>query len=197
MSSLWDRPNGPQSIAANSAAQAALNVQASLAASQPATLILSAAAEVVVPNPQNATVPFICPLSGNQGNEQTMIDLVASGIITTGQATNVTMKLYSGVSLTIGSDTLLGSSGAIAVNTTTASFRVHAELLYDSVSGKLTGTFEWLLNNTLVAKAALAAVVTGLKDTNALVASFVLSGTSSAATAPLPTTISVRKFCVG
>lgn len=197
MSSLWDRPNGPQSIAANSAAQSALNVQAALAASQPATLILSAAAEVVVPNPQNATLPFICPLSGNQGNEQTMIDLVASGIVNTGQATNVTLKLYSGVSLTIGSDSLLGSSGAIAVNTTTTPWRCHAELIYDSVSGKLHGDVEWLLNNTLVAKAAVSTVVTGLKDTNALVASFVLSAISSAATAPLPTTVTVRKFCVG
>ena len=38
-----------------------------------------------------------------------MIDLIASGIVTTGQATNVTLKLYSGTSLTLGSDSILAA----------------------------------------------------------------------------------------
>lgn len=197
MSSLWDRPNGPQSIAASPTNQSGLNAQSSLNPIQPATLVLSAAAEVVVPHPQNPAIAFVLPLVGSQGDEQTMIDLIASGIVTTGQATNVTLKLYSGTSLTLGSDSILGSSGAIAVNSTTCPWRCHGELIYDSVSGKLHGVVEWLLNNTLVVKTALSTVITGLKDLNSPVANFVLSGTSSAATGPLPTTISVKKFCIG
>jgi hypothetical protein len=54
-----------------------------------------------------------------------------------------------------------------------------------------------MINNVLVAKTALSNVVTGIKDTNNPVLSFVVSFTSSAATALLPATITVKNFTAG
>jgi hypothetical protein len=195
--SLWQRPNGPQSIAANSAAQSALNSQASLAALIPAVLVLPGTTETVVPNPQNSTIALILPITANQGLEQIPWDLVVSGFITTTNSSNITCKIYSGTSLTVGSDTAVATSGAIAVNTVSAPFFMRLYVIYDSVSGKLQGSFEGMINNVLVAKTALSNVVTGIKDTNNPVLSFVVSFTSSAATALLPATITVKNFTAG
>jgi hypothetical protein len=197
MSGLWQRPNGPQTIAAQPAAQAPLNQQFALAPMLPVSLVLSGVVEAVVPHPQNSAIPFSLPLSPNEGNEGSPFDLTVSGYINTGQSTNVTLKVYSGTSFTVGSDVLLATSGAIAVNSTSAPFEIHLHMIYDSVSGKLNGYFEGVVNNTLVAKAALSTVVTGIKDSNNPVVNFLISGTSSAATAPLPTTITVRTFSAG
>jgi hypothetical protein len=195
---LSDRPNGPATIAASSSNQSGLNVQAALASPLPATLTLTAVTAAVVLNPQNPALALVCPLSPTQGNEATPFDLWASGTVVTGNATNVVGKLGVGTSTTDATNTALGSSSATAVGTTSANWKVHCELLYDSVSGKLTGTIEWLINNVLTAKAALANVVTGIKDTNNPVANFVLSFSSSAAAGgAAATTVVVKKFSVG
>ena len=151
----------------------------------------------MVANPQNPTIPLICQLSPYEGNEATSFDLWASGYLTTTNASNITGTLQSGTSLTPGSNTTLGASSAVPVATTSCPWRVHAELLYDSVSGKLTGTFEWLINNVLTPKAVLAAVVTGVKDSGNPVANFVLNFLSSAGAGGTPTTVVVKKFSVG
>lgn len=195
--SLWQRPNGPASIAANSSAQSALNAAGSLAALVPGVLVLSATAEAIAANPQNSTIALILPLSANQGLEQIPFDLVVSGYITTTNNGNITLKVYSGTSLTPGSNTQVATSGAIAVNTTSAPFFIRLQLIYDSVSGKLNGWFEGTLNNSLITKAAISNVITGIKDSTNPVLSFVLSGTSSAATALLPATITVKNFTAG
>lgn len=196
--SLWDRPNGPQTIAASSSAQAGLNVQASLAALFPAILALIATAEVVVPNPENVAIALICPLPPNQPSlEQTLFNVIASGYLTTTNSTNVTLKLYQGTSLTPGSDNLLGTSGAIAQNTASAPWAIKAELLYDSVSGKLTGSIRFLLNNSFVAEVAVSTVVTGISNLKNPVANFLISATSSAAAGGNPTTVVVTKFSAG
>lgn len=194
---LWTRPNGPQSTAFTTS-QAGLNQQAALgAAVQPATLVLTAATEAVVPHPQNPSIAYVCSLSPSEGNEAVPFDLVVSGYVTTTNTTNVTLKLYSGTSLTVASDVALAASAATAQNTASAPFEIHAHLLYDSVSGKLTGWFDGLVNNTLITKAALSNIVTGIKDTNNPVANFVLSATSSAAASGFATTVVVKNFTVG
>jgi hypothetical protein len=196
--SLWDRTFGPQSIAASSTSQAGLNLQAALAALFPATLSVTAATEAVIPNPENVAIPFICPLRPNEPSlEQTLFNVVASGYITTANSTNVTVKLYSGTSLTVGSDTLLGSSGAIAQNTASAPWALLANLIFDSVSGKLQGSIKFWVNNTMVAEVAVSNVVTGLKNTANPIANFLLSLTSSAAAGGSATLINVNKFSAG
>jgi hypothetical protein len=196
--SLWDRPNGPQTIAASSSSQAGLNTQAALAAILPAQLSVVSSTETVVPNPENTAIALICPLPPNQPSlEQTLFNVVASGYIQTANSTNVTVKLYSGTSLTVGSDTLLGTSGAIAQNTAKAPWALLANLIYDSVSGKLQGSIKFWVNNTLVAEVAISNVITGLSNANNPVASFLLSFTSSAAAGGSASLINVQKFTAG
>jgi hypothetical protein len=195
---LSDRPVGPQTIAASSSAQSGLNVQAVLNAVMPALQVLASSTETVIVNPENTAIALILALPPYQPSlEQTAFDLWASGYTTTTASGTITIKLYSGTSTTVGSDTALGSSGAVTQNTASAPWRVHAELLYDSVSGKLTGTIEFSVNNSLVTKVALTNVVTGISNLTNPVASFVISFTSSGATSGTPTTVNVQKFSVG
>ena len=194
---LWDRPNGPASGAIAVANQIPLNQQAAQAAVLPALLTLTGTTETVVPNPNNTTVPLVVILPPDTANEQSALDLVATGYCKTTNATNITIKVYSGTSLTVGSDTLLGSSGALALNTATCSWKAKLELLYDSVSGVLAGTIEFYFNKAIVAKVTLSNFVTGLSNTSNPVATFLISCTSSAASAGNPTTFNVQKFSVG
>lgn len=195
---LSDRPNGPVPLAANSALMSGLNQQANQAQIMPATVTLTAAALAVVPNPQNLTLALVCSLSPNEYNESAVFDLWASGtVLTTVTTNNIVVKLSSGTSLTDGSNTSLGVSGASATNNTGANWWIHAQLLYDSASGKLTGVVESEVNNIYTAKAALANIVSGINDNNNPVANFVLSFSSSAAAPGTPTTIVVKRFSVG
>jgi hypothetical protein len=195
--SLWDRPNGPTSGAANSATQTALNTQAAQSGPLPALQVITGTSETVILSPENSAVPLTVTLPPDTANEQSALDLVATGYVKTTNSTNITLKFYSGTSLTTGSDTLLGSSGALALNTATCSFKVKSEVQYDSVSGLLVGTIEFYFNKAIVAKVTWSNFPTGVNNTSNPVASFLLTITSSAATALLPTTINVQKFSVG
>jgi hypothetical protein len=197
MGNLYDRPNGPSTGAIAVANQIPLNQQAAQAGALPATLSLVAATETVMPNPNNTTVPLLITLPPDTPNEQAILLLVASGYIKTTAAGNITIKLYSGTSLTVGSDTLLGSSGAIAQNSAIAPFWALAHLIYDSVSGKLTGKIEFFVNGTIVAAVAVSNTLTGISNSSNPVASFLLSFTSSGAAGGTPTTVSLAKFSVG
>lgn len=195
--SLWDRPDGPEGPAANSAAMPSLNQQGQGASQLPCLQSVVGTAEVMILNPQQLTAILNALLKPNTGVEQTLFNVVASGYITTTNTSNITLKLYSGTSTTPGSNTLLSSSGAIAQNTASAPWAIKAELIFDSVSGKLTGTVKFLINNSLVAEAAVSNVVTGVSNAANPVLAFGLSITSSAATALLPATINVQKFSCG
>jgi len=197
MGNLYDRPNGPSTGAIAVANQIPLNQQAAQAGPLPATLSLVAATETVMPNPNNTTVPLQITLPPDTPNEQAILLLVASGYIKTTAAGNITIKLYSGTSLTVGSDTLLGSSGAIAQNSASAPFWALAHLIYDSVSGKLTGKIEFFVNGTIVAAVAVSNTLTGISNSSNPVASFLLSFTSSGAAGGTPTTVNLAKFSVG
>ena len=195
--SLWDRPNGPNSQAATVANSIPLNTQAALPGPLPAGLTLTGTSETVVPSTENAAVPLTVVLPPNTQNEQTALDLVATGIVTTKNSTNITINVYEGVSLTVGSDKLLGSSGTVAVNSKTVAWKAKLELLYDSVSGVLVGTIEFYLAEAIVAKVTLSNFPTGISNTGNPVATFLLSFTSSAADGSHATTVNVQKFSVG
>jgi hypothetical protein len=195
--SLWQRPNGIGTIAASSSSQAGLSQQITLNPLFPMTLSLSSTAETVLPHPQNSSIACVCPLAPNEGNEQVAFDVEISGYITTTSTTNVTLKVYSGSSLTVGSDTQLATSGAIAQNSASAPFEIHLHCVYDSVSGKMGGYFEGFINNSLIARAALSNVITGIKDTNNPVVGFLISGTSSGADGTHLTTVVIKNFTAG
>jgi hypothetical protein len=167
----------------------------------PALQLVTSATEVVIINP--LTSPLAAPLALNVplppkvGLEQMPFDLNGSGYIKTTATGNQTLKLYSGTSTTVASNTLLASSGAIAQNTAIAPFWIIGKLIYDSVSSLLCGKVGFYLNKTLVADVTLSNFVTGVLDTNDPVVSFLLSLTSSGALTTAITTINVQAFTAG
>ncbi len=194
---LSDRPYGPTSGAASVANQTSMNAQAAEPGPLPAVLTLVSSTETVVPSTGNAAVPLTIAIPPDTAMEQTVLDLFASGYIKTLALGTVTVKVYEGTSETVASDTLLGTSGAVTQNTATAPFFAHARLIYDSVSGLLCGDIEFYVNEVKVASATLSNFVTGLKNSNSPVATFLLSVASSGATSTYPTTVNVNKFSVG
>lgn len=75
----------------------------------------------------------------------------AWGRVTGGETVNLTIKLYSGISATIGSNTSIATSGAVAVNSVSANFYLEAQMVWDSTSDKYQGVFRGWINGTAVA----------------------------------------------
>lgn len=176
----------------------AINVQAATGIIPlPATLTTgTSTAEALVPNPATPTKPLLVQVPASSGLEQRVFELEGTGYIVTGGTTNVTLKTYAalGASALTTSSTALGSSGAVAQNSAKAPFWISAKLIYDSVSGKLTGTIGYLINNTLVATAAVGAVLTGITDIANPVLSFGFSLTCSGGFAA--NEIVVQDWCI-
>lgn len=115
--------------------------------------------------------------------------LRATGTITTGTTTNVTVKLYqvpasvlaAGTQATLANDNNLSSSGAVAVNTTSTNFEMVAELQWDITSKKLTGTAKFSFAGTIVAEAEITVLTTATASEGEL--NFILSTTFSAGNA--------------
>jgi hypothetical protein len=196
---LTDRPYGVPSQGNTVSGQTAIGVQASTVGPQlPATQLVTSATEIVVTQgTQSSGLPLQTVLPGDKNLEQKGFDAYWSGYIKTTATGTVLLKVYSGTSATVGNDTQLATSGAITQNTATAPFEVHLHLIYDSVSGKLTGYFDFTINNTIVARTALSNVVPAILNGNNPVATFLLSITSSGATTGTPTTINVAATSCG
>lgn len=207
---LSDRPYSANSQAASVANQIPLNQQATqtqtLSGPIPVQFTLGAATETLVPSAPNAAEPLQITIPPDTQIEQTVFDLYASGYIKTTATGTITIKLYEGTSATIGSDTLLGSSGAINQNSATASWFAHAVLIFDSVSGVLAGKIEFYVNKTIVAAVTLSNFPSGFLNqgnpsanppTVANLPTFLLSFASSGATGTTLTTVNVQKFSVG
>jgi hypothetical protein len=198
MSSIWDRPFGPTSPAASSASATALNVQAGQPGPLPATQSIAVTTETKILNPQNTATALTIALRPDENNEQTLLDLVVSGVITTKTTTNLSLGVYADGLTTVTAGNLLHKTAtAVAQNSTSAPFFVHAQMIYDSVSGKLHGKCDGMINNTLDPGIAFTNVPSGINNANSPVATFSLSIISSGATAPNPTSITVQKFTCG
>lgn len=211
MGFLADRQWGPVSGSANVANQIPMNTEAQPTGPLPATLSLTSSTETLVPSVNVATIPLSCAMHPDTGLEQTPVDLWASGLITTGTTTNITLKLYEGTTITSGN--LMGTSGTVAQNGTTgarvtAAFWIHARLIFDSVSGTLAGTIDFYINKTIVASVTLSNFLTGFLNqgnpsanppTASLLPQFVISVISSGATSSTNagTFVNVQKFSVG
>jgi hypothetical protein len=119
----------------------------------------------------NPLVPVTIGAPGKLVLEAKRFTIRAEGYLTTNGAYTAKASLVAGLSIpavpfTIGNWTLLGAGTARAVGTTTCPWWFEANLIYDSVSGKLHGTFQQLVNNLYDASAAIANVVTGINGTN-------------------------------
>jgi hypothetical protein len=164
----------------------------------PAQLSANVNTEQVLLNPSFAAalaVALSVNIPSTSQLEQRPFEITASGYIAAGAAGNVTAKLYSGNSSTVANDTVLGSSGAIAYGAVgKAPFWVKARGVYDSVSGKMSGTIQFFINGTLVAEAAWTNTITGVNGQNNPVASFCLSFQFSVANAA--NLVNVQDFAI-
>lgn len=68
--------------------------------------------------------------------------------------------------LTIGSWTALAAGAAVACPTTACPWWIEADLILDSVSGLMHGTFAQVVNNSYTAPASITGVLTGINGTN-------------------------------
>jgi hypothetical protein len=154
----------------------------------PATIVGNVTTEQVAQNPALTStanpVALVVQIPSNSLLEQLPFEVSVSGYITAAAALSVTLNLYSGTSTTPGSNTLLKSSGAEAVAAAASfPFFIKATLIYDSVSGKLSGTAKFFVNGALVAEAAVTNTVTGVSGVANPVASFCVSATFTVANA--------------
>lgn len=161
-------------------------------------VVTTSATDTVILNPalNSATQALVLSLPPGSRLEQNPFDVIASGYILTGASSTVTIKLWSGTSTTVGSDTNLCTSGAVSAFSGKTPWYLRATMIYDSVSGKLIGGYEFCVNNAvvLVATSGLAAVITGVNNANNPVLNFVLSvafGTGNAGN-----TINVKEFAI-
>jgi hypothetical protein len=139
---------GPSGIP-GAAGQLAQNVQGSVApAPLPAKQTVTVNTETVINNPALSAQPLLVSIPASALLEQNIFEIHASGYIKCNASSTLTLKLYSGSSATVGSDTLLKSSGAVSAFQATVPFYIIAQLVYDSVSGKLGGTVKFMVNNT-------------------------------------------------
>lgn len=126
----------------------------------------------------DGTIPVILPLptaligthqttwaaNNNPGGQQMSIrfKVLACGRVTTGGAINVTVKLYAGVSATLGSDTAIATTGAVSVSTVSRNWQIEATLIWDSTSKRIDGWYAASLNGTVVANTVITNAVTGV-----------------------------------
>jgi hypothetical protein len=193
--SIWDPEFGPLTGAAQSAQMTTLNAQQQGNAVLPTSFSVTSSTEAVIPNPQNLTAALLVPLPPNlPGVEKTPMDFIASGELKTLASGTIDLKIYSGISTTVGSDTKIADSGAVTQNTATAAFEFHVHFVLDSTPGTIGGWFEGFINNTLIARTALSSVLSGLSNAANPVINLLMSLTSSGATSGNPTTITLQKF---
>jgi len=150
-------------------------------ASVPTALQGSQALSAGAPTVLTTTIPANSALAGKRFGFLTAFAIAAAA------SENVTVKLYAAkvaLSTTPGSNTLLGSSGAIASGgATTLVGWAEFQGVYDAVSGILTGTVSFYIGGTLVATVATSNAITGVSETANPILNFGLSVTFSVAEA--------------
>lgn len=191
---LSKRPFTPGTNLPNVSSVISQSVQGEGPGPLPALQSISATTEQLIVNPFNTAIALSCAIPPNTNLEQQPLNFNWSGYIKTTANGNITLKIYSGTSL---SGTLLGSSGAIAQNNLAAPFWAKMELIYDSVSGKLDGTVKFFLNHGIVAEVAISNTITGVSNTTDPVAQFCVSCTSSGASGANLTTINTQDLSCG
>ncbi len=183
------QPSGLNSISANT-----IEVNTS---PFPSTVVGSVTAEQVVPNAAlTPSTALIAAIPSKSGLEQIPFKIQASGRCTVSAiTTTMRINLYSGVSLTVGSNTLLRSSGVIAPTDTSFPWFLDGNGIYDSTSGKFHGTVKFVIDNQIVSEAVFTNAVSSVNDSNNPVINLVLSATFSAANAA--NVFYVQAFSIG
>jgi hypothetical protein len=175
-----------------------LSTQLATPSALPATQNITVATESIILSPSNPAGALTTALGPFTALEQTVFDVIASGYITTRAAGTIALGLYVGASATVVAGSLLHkTAAAVTQNTTTAPWWIRAQLIYDSVSGKLQGKCGGTINNVLDPEIAITNVPSGISNLANPVVTFSLSITSTGGASGTPTTINVQKFTAG
>ena len=113
----------------------------------------------------DSTAPVIVYMPGSSRLQGKPFKVVASGEVTTGATTNVTVTLQYGTSATTGSNTTIEASSAVAVNTTSSPFLIEAFLIVDATLQTLRGWGRSVVAGTRVASATLDNAPTSVDPT--------------------------------
>lgn len=194
---LSQRLYGPSNGQPSGLNSISLNTIESNTSPFPSSVVGSVTTEQVVPNAAlTPSTALTATLPSSSGLEQIPFKIQASGRCTVNAtSTTVTIKLYSGTSMTVASDTLLKTSGAITPTDTSFPWFLEGNGIYDSTSGKFHGSVKLLVDNQLVSETAFANAVSSVKDSNNPVLSLLLSATFSAANAA--NQFYVQSFTIG
>jgi hypothetical protein len=189
----------PQTPTAPGYAPIPINQQAVNAAVLPAQQYITLAAETVILNPAvskpTALVPLVLAVPSKALLQGQPFELLVSGDIFVGGATpTALLKLYSGTSMTLGSNLLLAATAAAALTTTNNPFFFRAQLIGSTGTGKIVGSFKSVFGATLGAEAALAAPIPNVNFNNDPVANFLLTITPGNANAN--SSITLYEFAV-
>ena len=131
-----------------------------------APITAASAAQQVFATLTNALNATVLNILGTKRLEAKKFIVRASGTCTTvGATTTASPFIAVGTSLTVASDSIIAQPAGVTVNSTSCPWLLELELIFDSTSGKLNGSFKSCINNTPVAAQALSTVVTGLNST--------------------------------
>lgn len=189
-----NRNYGPSG--APGAPSASINTVLTNTSPLPATITNNLTTEQVVNNPAlPPNNPLLVQIPSQSILDGKKFSIVASGSLNVAAAENVTIKMYSGTSETVGSDTLLATSTAEAfAGAASGPWIMTCDAAYDTITGKLGGTCKFLMANQLVAEAVFSNVITGIAESSNPILSFLLSVQFSVANAA--NSFTVRAFDV-
>lgn len=136
-----------------------------------------------VKNYQSSNPTATSPTYVNDSIDGRQVRIRVVGVATTGVGSTFTVKLYNGTSSTVASDTLLCTFTAYtAGGAGSFNFICEANLIWDSVSTKLNGTFSSDISNTYTGPAAITAATITAPTSLQFIPSFTF-GTANAANA--------------
>jgi hypothetical protein len=141
-----------------------LSINRAAATSLPSKVSANSAAAQVFPNLLVPANPVFLTAPSGGTLDQKAFRVRASGYATTAGNFTVLITLWAGIVLpTIAAPgTIIGVSTARAQNTISAPWMIEANLIMDSVSGRMHGTQKAVVNNLFDAEAAIAAAITGI-----------------------------------
>lgn len=147
---------GPSPAPQTSGGVVPANTQGGNVAPLPAKQSVTGTSETVIVNPAITLQALILSIPPNSPLEQKEFAIDMSGYVTTTQSSTFTLGIRIGTSTTAASNTAMATSGASgSIATTTVPFRFKATCVFDSVSGKITGSVSGVLGGTLVTSAVL------------------------------------------
>lgn len=107
------------------------------------------------------TTPLICYYPGSSKLTAKMFKITAAGRCIAGTGTpNWTVSIYHGTSATIGSNTKIATTGAVAQSTTQGNWFLVAECWWDSSSQRILGLTKGAVYATAVAQVINTGVIT-------------------------------------